>query len=182
MITRLHVLWQVIPIQTMTVGMRWWWGDKNREPQVWTYIVLLISPSRVISTTSKPTSKTKKLLFYNCLWHDELCYSPPNMIAIVELTNCRNMPSAFEDAHMRKKARYALLVIDQEWKNYHISYQTLEIGTVGHFTSSVRKPSSLLILLYLNLRLRTVLVLSLSKLAISCSKSFASTIISIMDG
>ena len=35
-------------------------------------------------------------------------------IAIAELTMCRNMPSAFEDAHMCKEAKYTPLVNDLE--------------------------------------------------------------------
>ena len=91
------------------------------------------------------------------------------MIAIVEQTICRNMPSAFENAHMRKEAKYTPLVNDLERKNYYVSYRPLEIGTLGHFTSSAWK-----VIKSLDPGLSkaeiTVLILTLSKIAISFSK------------
>ena len=78
-------------------------------------------------------------------------------IAIVELTICRSMPSAFADARMhaclRKEAKYAPRVNDLEQKNYQVSYRTIEIRTQDYFTSSARKPSSPLILIDINLKL-----------------------------
>ena len=70
---------------------------------------------------------------------------------------------------MRKEAKYAPLVNDLEQKNYYVSYRTLEIGTLGHFTSSARKAIKSLESGLSKAEI-TVLLLSLSKIAISCSK------------
>ena len=90
-------------------------------------------------------------------------------ITIVKLTICRNMPSVFEDVHMRKEGKYALLVNDPEQKNCHVSYQTLEIWILGHFTSSAQKAIKC-VDSGLSKSQITVLLLSLSKIVISCSK------------
>ena len=70
---------------------------------------------------------------------------------------------------MRKEAKYAPLVNDLEQKNYQVSYRTMEIRTLGHFTSSARKAIKSLDT-DLSKSEITVLLLSLSKIAISCSK------------
>ena len=70
---------------------------------------------------------------------------------------------------MRKEAKYAPLVNDLEQKNYQVSYQTMEIGTLGHFTSSARNAIKSIDTALSKSEI-TVLLLSLSKIAFSCSK------------
>ena len=70
----------------------------------------------------------------------------------------------------RKMDKYAALVADLENGSTLVTYVTLEIGCLGHYTKDAVKSLQLL-LPSMTKREITTLLTSLSKIAISCSKS-----------
>ena len=100
----------------------------------------------------------------------DLVIISPDEIGILELTVCYNAPSNLEAAKKRKMDKYAALVADLESGSTLVTYVTLEIGCLGHYTKDAVKSLQLLLPSMTKREITTVLT-SRSKIAISCSKS-----------
>ena len=100
----------------------------------------------------------------------DLVIISPDEIGILELTVCYNAPSNLEAAKKRKMDKYAALVADLVRRSSLVTYVTLEIGCLGHYTKDALKSLQLLLPSMTKREIMTLLT-SLSKIAISCSKS-----------
>ena len=100
----------------------------------------------------------------------DLVIISPDEIGILELTVCYNAPSNLEAAKKRKMDKYAALVADLESGSTLVTYVTLEIGCLGRYTKDAVKSLQLLLPSMTKREIMTLLT-SLSKIAISCSKS-----------
>ena len=71
-------------------------------------------------------------------------------IRLLELTICSNTIEGFSNARSRKQSKqeYAELVGDLESKGYSVTYDTIEVGSLGHYTPSTHKALRLFCLLY----------------------------------
>ena len=60
-----------------------------------------------------------------------------NVIKISELTVCSNTQRGFDEARSRKRNKHAYiqLISDLEAKGFKVNYSTIEIGSLGHYTS-----------------------------------------------
>jgi hypothetical protein len=90
-------------------------------------------------------------------------------IIILELTIPSNNKEALHAASERKsnKLPYLHLISDLESNNFKVSYTTLEIGSLGHWTNHAIK--SLSLIPNIDKKAATSILLSLSKISISCS-------------
>ena len=92
-----------------------------------------------------------------------------NNITILELTIPSNNKEALQAASDRKsnKLPYLHLISDLESCNYKVTYTTLEIGSLGHWTKQAIK--SLSLIPNVNKKTASSILLHLSKISISCS-------------
>ena len=58
----------------------------------------------------------------------------PDEIGILELTVCYNSSSGFKAAKKRKSDKFAALSANLESRNLSVTFVTLEIGYLGHYT------------------------------------------------
>ena len=92
-------------------------------------------------------------------------------ISILELTLCCNSPSGFSEAQRRKEENYTPLILDLVERGIHVvvSFVSLEIGTLGHFTKDAPTNLNLLVPTITKHQLRSILHTP-AKAAIICSK------------
>ena len=93
-----------------------------------------------------------------------------NVIKISELTVCSNTQRGFDEARSRKrnKLAYTQLISDLEAKGFKVNYLTIEIGSLGHYTSSATNAISGLMPALSTARVKLMLA-TLGKVSIACS-------------
>ena len=93
-----------------------------------------------------------------------------NVIKISELTVCSNTQRGFDEARSRKrnKPAYIQLISDLEAKGFKVNYSTIEIGSLGHYTSDATNAVSGLMPTLSTARVRLVLA-TMGKVSFACS-------------
>ena len=96
----------------------------------------------------------------------------------IELTIPTNTPQGIDQAKLRKqnKSEYNSLVEDIRTRAWSVNYDTIEIGSLGHFTkATIKAVKSILPSLLTDSRLASSqtnnLVRSASRVSISCSQN-----------
>ena len=81
-----------------------------------------------------------------------------------------NPQRGFDEARSRKrhKLAYTQLISDLEAKGFKVSYSTVEIGSLGHYTSSATNAITGLMLALPTARVKLMLA-PLGKVSIACS-------------
>ena len=114
-------------------------------------------PTNIISTSSRPD------LVLHC----------GSEINLLELTVCSNTVEGFSGARARKQSKqvYIELVGDLEASGYSTTYDTIEIGSLGHCTPATRKALNSFVQGCLSKSQSALLFRNLARTAISCSYS-----------
>ena len=130
----------------------------------------------LLATSSPPSTIPPELCSTSCR-PDLVVWSPDtDEIRILELTVCHNSISSIESARKRKqdKQPYSELTSDLEMAGHTLFYDTIEIGSLGHYLkSSIQALASTIP----NARRQdlTKLITSLAKTAIGCSATIFHT-------
>ena len=116
-------------------------------------------------TTIPPTVLTTSLR------PDLVILENQNSIRMLELTVPTNTPEGLRNARDRKqnKTEYGILCVDLEDKGWIVSYDTIEIGSLGHYTSSASE-AVILTLPLEHIQSTKRILQEAAKTAISCSQ------------
>ena len=120
------------------------------------------------ATESPPATLPPDLSVSSC--RPDLVITANDSVYILELTILANSLESLNNSQVRKtqKLSYGILLGDLEQRGIKVSYQTLEIGSLGHYISS-NASKSLLGLPCTDKPSIKLLLAALSKIAISCS-------------
>ena len=91
------------------------------------------------ASDSPPATIPTDILSTSCRPDLFLCVG--STIKIPELTVCSNTREGFSNAQSRKQCKqmYTEMVGDLESRGYSVSYNTIEIGSLGHYTNQTLK-------------------------------------------
>ena len=85
-----------------------------------------------MASTSPPSTLPSSIS--SSSFRPDLVVTNSEEVIILELTICANKQANFSEAKSRKTEKYASLVSDLEGSGLHVTFGTLEVGSLGHYT------------------------------------------------